>query len=104
MEEYIRSVCFSLIAISLYKSVIPDRGYKKTISLVVGLMLLTIIFEPLEKMIGIKPQLNNIISDMERKIDSSRFEGDIDKFILKIDNPKTIIIPMLNIVMINANI
>ncbi|MBE5958054.1 MAG: hypothetical protein E7254_04220 [Lachnospiraceae bacterium] len=80
MQDYIENICYALIVISMFKSVMPNKGYTKMLSLIVGLILLTLILKPFDYFIEKNVRISDITYEMERKIGNTDFESDLKNF------------------------
>jgi hypothetical protein len=75
MEEYIKNISYSLIIISLFKSLIPENTYKKTVSVIIGLMLFTIVLKPFEIIFSNNNYMDRLFEKMEENVEW-KFEND----------------------------
>lgn len=61
--SYIKNICVFMLVITLILNIFPDRQYKKYIKLFAGLLLMSLIFQPLVRVKDIQGQINKLISE-----------------------------------------
>lgn len=74
--DWIKSIAYYVIIVSVFQGILPDNKYKKYVQLFTGLILLLLILSPIVKLTGQEATIASLVMDHAEEILNGDFTGE----------------------------